>query len=348
MPVTLATKTLKAIDDAIFADQGASFREHLGVVMPKMEDAYRGASDRHRSHFGFSSAGDKCARKLWFSFLWAKPILFPARIQRLFNRGHLEEARFIAMLQCAGFQVHYETSTGGQFKISDHSGHAGSALDAVTMGIPDVPEGEPALTEMKTHGKKQFTKLVKLGFKESHHKHYVQMQIYMRKNDLKWGLYLAVQKDDDELYAEIIFIDTVLADGYIARSGAIIYSTEAPERISTTAAWWECKFCDYKGICHGDDVPEINCRTCIHSSPISNKRWHCSFHNLVLSKEKQLSQDCPDHIFKTAMLHKALPLNSDPEEGWVKIAWRDREITLGTKDGVERTTSEGLGKGEYV
>ena len=347
MPVTLATKTLKLIDDAIFADQGASFRQHLGVVMPKMEDAYRGASDRHRSHFGFSSAGDKCARKLWFSYRWVKPALFPARIQRLFNRGHLEEARFIAMMQCAGLEVHYETASGGQFKISDHNGHAGSALDAVVMGVPDIPKGEPALTEMKTHGKKSFTKLVKLGVQEAHFKHYIQMQIYMRKNKLKWALYLAVQKDDDELYGEIISLDADIADGYIARAGTIIYSVDAPERISTTPAWWECKFCDYLAICHHDDVPEINCRTCIHSGPATNKRWFCTYHEEVIDKEKQLS-GCGDHIFLPSLLNKAMVLNSVPDEGWIKIAFREREITLGVKDGVERTTSEGLAKGEYV
>lgn len=348
MSYTSATKTLEAIDKAIYADQGASFRKHLEIVLPKMEDGYRGTSDRHRSHFGFSSAGEKCARKLWYSWLWTIPASFPARIQRLFNRGHLEEARFIAMMQCAGFEVHYETKTGGQFKISDHNGHAGSALDAVVVGIPDLPEGTPAMTEMKTHSDKQFKKLQRTGVQESHPKHFVQMQIYMRKYELEWGLYLGVNKNDDELHAELIYNDKACADRYIDRAGLIIYSQEAPDRCSDSIGWWECKCCAYKNLCHKDDVPEINCRTCIHSSPVSNKRWHCSFHNSIISKERQLKQDCEDHIFRPALLNGATMLRSDPEEGWVKIAWRNREITLGTKDEVPYTSSKNLQDKKYV
>jgi hypothetical protein len=348
MPVKLATKTIKAIEDSVFSDQGASFRKHLEVILPKMEDGYRGTSDRHRSHFGFSSAGDKCARKLWFSWKWAKAIKFPARIQRLFNRGHLEEARFLALLKCAGFAVHYETADGGQFKIDDHNGHAGSAIDGVVVGLPDVPKGKPALVEMKTHSEKSFKKLLKSGVQEAHQKHFVQMQIYMRKYKLKYGLYLGVNKNDDELYGEIVKLDETFADGYIERAGAIIYSTEAPERISETIAWWECKYCDYNQICHKSEVPEINCRTCIHSSPVSNKRWHCSMYNIVITKEDQLNQKCKDHLFDTELLGDAVRLRSNPDEGWLKIKWLNREITLGNKDGVQYTTSEELAKGKYV
>ena len=36
-----ATKTLKAIEESIAADQGAGYRQFLGKVIPHMGDAYR-------------------------------------------------------------------------------------------------------------------------------------------------------------------------------------------------------------------------------------------------------------------------------------------------------------------
>ena len=348
MPPIIAHKTLAAIDAAIYTDQGTSYRKALEELLPKMTDAYRPTADRHRSHFGFSSAGESCARKLWYSWLWTQSSKFPARILRLFNRGHLEEARFLAMLISAGYDVHFETADGGQFKIDDHNGHAGSAIDGVVVGIPDLLANTPALIEMKTHNDKQFKQLVKKGVKESHHKHFVQMQIYMKKYKLDVGLYMATNKNDDELHCEIIPFDQGVAERYIERSGMIIYSVDdAPARISNSPGWFECKFCNYNKMCHLKELPEINCRTCTHSSPISNKRWHCSRHNKIISKEIQLKQDCKDHLFRPSLINGAKLLVSDPDDGWIKIAWQNREITLGIKDEVAYTSSQDLINGDY-
>jgi len=56
--VTLATKTLAAIDAAIEADQGAAYRQHLKNVLPHIGDAYRGVEESpFRSHMGASIIG---------------------------------------------------------------------------------------------------------------------------------------------------------------------------------------------------------------------------------------------------------------------------------------------------
>ena len=131
---------LKEIDDQIERDQGARFRGFLKDLLPKMDDAYRGEEDAFRSHLGASQIGRECDRQLWLGFRWAKRARFDGRILRLFNRGHLEEARFVAMLKCIGCEVWYEKPDGGQFKISRHSGHYGSAVDCFLRGIPEMPD----------------------------------------------------------------------------------------------------------------------------------------------------------------------------------------------------------------
>ncbi|HEX8349957.1 MAG TPA: hypothetical protein VF598_08335, partial [Hymenobacter sp.] len=106
MAVMLAVETMNKIDRMMYADQGAAFRVAQGQVMPHMKDAYRGEDGGFRSHLGASVIGRECGRQIWYGWRWARKPKFQARMLRLFNRGHLEEARFIAALLAIGVQVY--------------------------------------------------------------------------------------------------------------------------------------------------------------------------------------------------------------------------------------------------
>lgn len=298
--VYLATKTLDLINHTIEADQGASFRIAEGKVLPHMADAYRGADEGFRSHLGASVVGKPCAREIWYGFHWVRKAWFESRILRLFNRGHLEEARFIAMLLSAGIQVYQQDSAGNQFRISDVGGHFGGSGDGVAIGIPDVPPGEACLLEAKTHGLKSFKKLA-AGVKIAKPEHYVQMQIYMRKMKLHYALYMAVCKDNDELYFEILVLEEAHADRGIERGRTIILSRSPPPKISESPGWYECKYCNVKDICHGGSAMDINCRTCHFARAEEDGTWRCgnptynaSNPSDILDKERQLKA-CPNY-----------------------------------------------------
>ena len=66
------------------------------------ETAY---NDGHRWHLGASLIGHECERYLWYVFRWCFSPKFNGRMQRLFNRGHREEERYIEWLKGIGFQV---------------------------------------------------------------------------------------------------------------------------------------------------------------------------------------------------------------------------------------------------
>ena len=66
----------------------------------------------HRNHLGASLIGDKCSRKLWYIFRWCFREKTDGRKQRLFNRGHREEDRFIEWLEGIGAKVCYENYEG--------------------------------------------------------------------------------------------------------------------------------------------------------------------------------------------------------------------------------------------
>jgi hypothetical protein len=285
--------TLAKIDNALEADQGAAFRKELKKVLPLAEDLYREESDPFRSHLGASVIGKECSRELWYIFHWAHIVKHPGRMLRLFNRGHMEEPRFVALMRMIGCEVWQHATDGSQFKVNNDFGHFGGSIDCVVRGIPDDPT-QPLLSEFKTHSDKSFSKLEKEGLRVSKFTHYVQMQIYMGGLSLKRGLYLAVDKDNDELYAELVDFDEDTYRQYTDRAEKIMLATTPPQKVNESPGWYGCKFCDFRRQCHHGEQLHVNCRTCRYSKPQTKGAWYCTRHEAILSKSDQFN-GCPDH-----------------------------------------------------
>jgi hypothetical protein len=270
IPTIEQDPTLQAIDAA--------------MVLRSFEDA--------RPYLGASSIGQPCSRRLWYSFRWYTKPHFPGRILRLFNRGHLEEGRIIALLLAAGIEVWQQDENGKQFRISGSHGHYGGSGDGIARGLPDLPPGTPVVLEFKTHNDKSFASIVKDGVRASKLVHWVQTQQYMRKMSIAVTLYVAVNKNDDSLYMELIPIDTAAADQYIERADKLIWMKEEPARIGNppSPGNFECKWCDHKPVCWLKAEPDRNCRTCAKSEPMQtgDAVWRCNLHNLDIPKEVQL------------------------------------------------------------
>lgn len=257
---------------------------------------YERAADRPpRPHLGASVAGHECSRHLWLHFRWAESPYFDGRMLRLFESGHLEEARIIGNLRDAGIEVHDLDEHGKQWRVSFAGGHGGGSLDGVVTGVPGR-EKQWLVLECKTMNEKHFNLLVSKGVKESKHTHYVQMQIYMLLSDLNRALYVVVNKNTDHLYTEIVKLDKQFAEKLVDNLNSIIFMPEPPPRISERPDWWLCKFCNYRQQCHGTSAPEVNCRTCAHSTPEENGKWTCAIHEKELSYDDQVA-GCVDHRF---------------------------------------------------
>lgn len=273
--IILAEKTLVAIDNAMQADGGNRYRALLQQTLPQIADAYRSDEDGVRSHLGASVLGNKCLRAIWYSFRWvSKKGVYAmkgesiaravARYLRLWNRGHIEEGRMLALMHMIGVQVYQQDANGNQFKMSDFGGHFGGSCDGILIGVPDLPEGVPCLSEYKTHNAKSFKKLQEEGVKESKAEHYVQMQVYMLRFGLSVALYLAVCKDDDQLYGEIVPFNHDDAFWQMQRASRAIFDKK-PERIrNASPGFFLCKFCEHRDVCFKTVLPQRNCRTCEH------------------------------------------------------------------------------------
>lgn len=302
--VQLASKTVAMIDAAIKADGGNAFRGRLKDLLPKMDDAYRQDEKPYRKHLGASLIGRDCARELQLKWLWASSSKkeLDGRILRLFNRGHLEEARFLAMLLgVPGIQVWFETPEGGQFRWQDFNGHYGSALDGIARGVPDLEPGVPCYCEFKTANDSSFKAIVKNGCRAEKYEHFVQQQQCMKYYKLPFSLYLVVNKNTDELYGEIIPYEKDVADQYTRRAGEIIFASDPMPRISNVATFFKCKFCDEKEVCHGKKVAEINCRTCCHWTAEEDGSVSCARNNDEVFDECAWV-GCPEHVYNPSVL----------------------------------------------
>lgn len=292
--VTVALATIRKIDETVAADGGASFRGWLAKVLPHMGDAYRTDEESHRSHLGASILGQECSRAIWYAFHWVTKGQHEGRMLRLFNRGHLEEARFISMLLMIGYTIYQQDENGKQFRIHFGDGHGGGSGDGIAVGVLEVPPGNPALCEFKTHSEKSFIelagplkdwrdyvsgKILKFpgkGVKEAKFEHYVQMNLYMHKMGIPFALYVAVNKNTDDIYAEIVTVDPLLAQMYIDKGEGIIKMRTPPEKMNPSPGFWKCRFCDHRPVCHLNAAPDINCRTCRFSDPGPGGTWVCS------------------------------------------------------------------------
>lgn len=281
---SLSPTTIKAITDELYS----LLNEYSEEKHPS----------KHREHLGVSIIGEKCSRKLWYMFRWCKLEQFPPRMKRLFNRGHLEEPKFADILGWMGFHVRtIDKSTNRQYRFSSVSGHYGGSGDSVAL-LPWFASDESfrILVEYKTHNKRSFEALKKDGLIKSKPKHHIQMACYAKAFGIRYGLYLAINKDDDDIHFELLELDWNVATLMEKKATDIISSQIAPPRIAENPAFMECKYCPMQGICWYNEKVEINCRSCKHSRPIEKGQWHCGLWNAIIPDRSAIEKGCSQHV----------------------------------------------------
>lgn len=229
----------------------------------------------YRDHLGGSVIGEICNRRLVYAFRWMHKEQFNGRMLRLFNRGHTTEDRFFDWLTGIGADIFVLDENGKQFRIPSPNKHFGGSLD----GVLKLPEryklSIPFLTEMKSHNDKSFKSIVKHGVRVSKPKHFAQMAIYGECYNFDYGIYLALNKNDDDIYVEVVEIDKQHGKQLLGKAVNVISAMSLPARIAGTIAYTECKFCPMGGVCHKGDAVDRNCRSCRNSRPLENGGWHC-------------------------------------------------------------------------
>lgn len=311
----------------------ADISQHTDQVVAAIYEQYekRGESEKARTYLGASVIGKECKRALWYAFRWATLEKFDGRMLRLFQTGHLEEPRMVADLRSIGATVYdVNPADGKQFGFIGHGGHARGHMDGCAKGIPTGGQKWHVL-EFKTHSAKSFATLKKDGVKKAKPEHYAQMTWYMGKSGMDRALYLAKNKDTDELYSERIEFDRVFFEQIEAKFDGIIFAAEPPAKISDDPKFFICNWCSHSGVCHGHRVPAVSCRTCVHSTPEreGDGRWSCGKHpdgsasSIPVAVQRAA---CDDHLPLPFLLTYADAI--DAGEGWIEFKRKDNGATF--------------------
>ena len=285
-----------------------------------------------------SMLGNECDRALWLLFRWTTvPEQHDGKKIRLFQTGDREETRLIEDLGRAGIEV-----SGQQEKVRAIGGHLRGKLDGKAVNVPEAPKTVHVI-ECKTSNDKKFKQIVtgvksrktgevSRGVKEQAHTHYVQSQMYMHLTGLTRCLYILENKNTDEIYIERIEYDPAFALKLVARAEAVITANRAPGKVADDRSRYPCVMCHFADVCHGEAFGRVNCRTCVHSTPIIEAgdaaRWRCERfgHDLTFDKQKE---GCPAHLF----LPDLVPGEQvDAGEDWISYTLPDGTVW---RDGVQ-------------
>lgn len=234
----------------------------------------------NRPYLGMSQIGHSCARHLWYYFRWAKKQVHTPRKMRIFSRGSHEEPRLIEFLRANGLKV-----SDAQMEFIDCEGHFRGHNDAKIEDFPELPEA--LLGEFKAVADKYFKKYECNGVKETNRVYWCQLQLYMYYMNLEKALFVVVNKNTEEIYFELVDLDLAAVQKLQSRALDIITSPVPMARAFDSPTYYECNWCEHKGICWSDESYDRNCRTCKYSSPEEGGTWKCALLSQTLDLKTQ-------------------------------------------------------------
>lgn len=264
-------------------------RQVLAVKIRQEIDAWSSEyyMDDFRWHMGASIIGNECDRAIWYTFRWASKDTRNGRMKRLHNRGKDEEAKINQYLRGIGFNLwDTDPDTGKQFRISFHKGHFGGSSDGLftlpfrynTPGF-FVPEYKTSMTGAA------FNNYEKKGVAIHKENYFLQHSIYGYGFGVENGMFLASNKNDDDIYIEFVKLDFQKAEAGIRRAGNLIVTDYAPAKINDKVSFYLCAMCDHKDVCHNGVSMAINCRSCVYAEPVDKGEWQCNRVGQVIPRE---------------------------------------------------------------
>lgn len=270
----------------------------------------KGQAEPQRPHLGASLLGEACERKIHMSWKWADIPNFEGRLFRLFDRGHREEPWLIEDLQNTGIEI-----VGTQIPIPPFEGHGGGTCDILAKGFKQSP-AKVHVVDGKTASDWSFKKIVKEGVLKSKPVYYAQLQIYMFQLFPIYGcdraMLIVVNKNNDDIHTERLKLDVDYVEALKEKLRRIRDTNRIPGRLSPSNS--ECKFCHFSEACYNDNfTPQVNCRTCIHSTARPDGTWHCLKLNASIDEAVQ-RVGCPLHLFHPDLMNYGDPIQASEEE----------------------------------
>lgn len=232
-----------------------------------------------RPHLGASSIGHPCSRALVYKFRYAYKEIISGRLNRIFRMGDKIEDLIIDALASIDINVF-----GSQRYVPNPTGHTGGSID----GLVKYEGAETFLFEAKSMNVSNYNTFKREGVEESHPKYFAQIQMYMGRLNLPGCMFVAMNKNTQDLHIEIVLFDKDAYDSLCEKETKIIECTNIEDfpRIGNGRSWFECKMCSAKDACY-DGIIERNCRTCGYSYAAKKGQWMCTHHEMMIDDAEQ-------------------------------------------------------------
>jgi len=280
------------------------------VKLPDMGDLTLAAADaalvaaaknRYSNSLGASWVNGPCERQSWYKLRHVRMPVFDAAALKRFEDGHAVEAAVIRRLRLAITWLDIDPETNWQYGFSDFGGMFKGFYDGLCQGLIQAPTkwhvGEvKASAKWADLGKAVAKVGEKNGLLEWNPVYYGQAQLYMHYTGFDRHYMVAASPGAREWTSCRTDYDPVYAMKLRAKAERIIFSESAPPRIADTPTSFGCRFCDFADICHGEALPNRECRSCVHITPHRDGRgWVCE-------RGKPLVP-CEEHRYNPSMLN---------------------------------------------
>lgn len=260
----------------------------------------------YRPYLGMSQIGNPDERMLWLNFRWClPPNSFEPRVSRILDLGqHLEDIIVDYLKKTQGFEVFEKDKKGKQYTASLLGDHFSGHIDGVIKGLPALKS--PAILEIKTANDKRFNNLTSEGSYERWSMEYeAQVHCYMGAFKLDKCLALVYNKNNSDIYTEVINKDEEIFQSMLAKARRIITSENPPESLVPETDWRIKNLAkESRDVYMQRAYPqEKNCRNCKHSKPLidsSGATWLCN-KGQEISNPKMQRRACQDHEWITGL-----------------------------------------------
>lgn len=284
--------------------------------------------EARRGYLGMSQIGDPCKRRLWYSFRFAFRVNLPGYALRSIEDGHrMEEVMANKLRTVPGLTLHTTNpKTGKQFGYSTHGGHFSGHIDGALLGLMQANKTWH-VWEHKSVNEKKFAAFGKAKLEKGELEalaswdkvYFAQAQCYMHYAGLDRHYLTVTTPGGRERASCRTHYDKQSAIELEVKALEIINANQPPNRISDNPSFYICKMCDAHAICHKAKAPDVNCRTCVHSKPITDgngAEWQCKLKDIKLSMDIQLI-GCEKHLYNPYLVGIGKPVGASPEENTI-------------------------------
>lgn len=268
--------------------------------------------EKPRHYLGASQIGTPCWRKLFYSFRGACTREISAKGIRAIEDGFLQEKVMAERLRMVpGIQLYTEDAEGNQINFSLLGGFFRGSVDGMILNPLEGSATEFEIWEHKSVNETKFNELNKLIHEKGEKKaleewdeiYYDQAIIYMDSFQKKRH-FLTVTTPGGRDYTSCRTEASITKANTIKdKAQSIIFDNwTIPSRISEKREYYLCGWCEFKGICHDGDIPDVNCKTCRYRDcDMQSGEFVCLFTQKVI-EDSLLMTGCKSHVYNPALV----------------------------------------------